>query len=303
MSIDETGTLILGKPVADEILEQLAVEITDFSASFRPPRLAVVIVGENPASQVYVGMKIKAAARCGIESSLIELPASVGRADLLELLDTLNADAGTDGILVQLPLPAGIQQQEAIERISPAKDVDGLHPYNLGRLAADKPCFVPCTPAGISALLERHGVETAGRHAVIVGRSVIVGKPMALLLAAKRRGGNATVTICHSRTTSLAELTKSADILIAAVGVPGMITANMVRRGAVVIDVGVNRIEDPAAPKGYRLCGDVDFESVRPRASLITPVPKGVGPMTVAMLMKNTYQAARRALGAEDDRA
>lgn len=295
--------LIRGKPVADGILEDLAGRVREFSRRLRPPRLVVVIVGEDPASQVYVGMKVRAAARCGIDSSLIELPASTAQDDLLDLLDSLNADEKTDGILVQMPLPGGIDQQTVIERISPAKDVDGLHPFNLGRIAAGSPRFVPCTPAGIAVLLDRYEVRTQGRHAVVVGRSVLVGKPMALLLSAKGPGGDATVTICHSRTDDLAAVVRTADILVAAVGSPGIITGEMVREGAVVIDVGVNRVDDPGAPRGYRLCGDVDFDSVRPMASLITPVPGGVGPMTVAMLMRNTYQAARWALGASHDGA
>ncbi|MDD3642080.1 MAG: bifunctional methylenetetrahydrofolate dehydrogenase/methenyltetrahydrofolate cyclohydrolase FolD [Candidatus Krumholzibacteria bacterium] len=295
--------LILGKPIADAILEDLAGSIAEFGRLFRPPKLAVVIVGEDPASRVYVGTKVKVAARCGIHSSLVELPESTGQGDLLGLLDSLNADEGTDGILVQMPLPAGIDQQTVIERISPAKDVDGLHPFNLGRLAAGSPRFVPCTPAGIAVLLDAYEVSTRGRHAVVVGRSVLVGKPMALLLAAKGPGGDATVTICHSRTGGLASIVRTADILVAAVGSPRMITGEMVKEGAVVIDVGVNRIDDASAKRGHRLCGDVDFDSVRLRASLITPVPGGVGPMTVAMLMKNTYQAARWALGAGHDGA
>jgi methylenetetrahydrofolate dehydrogenase (NADP+) / methenyltetrahydrofolate cyclohydrolase len=290
--------LIRGRPVADGVLEDLAGRVERFSREHRPPKLVVVIVGEDPASQVYVGMKVKAAARCGIDSSLIELPVTTGEEELLALLDSLNADEGTDGILVQMPLPEGIDQQTVIERIAPSKDVDGLHPFNLGRIAAGSPRFVPCTPAGIAVLLKTYGVETKGRHAVVVGRSVLVGKPMALLLAAKGPGGDATVTICHSRTGDLAAVVRTADILIAAVGSPKMITADMVREGAVVVDVGVNRIDDPGTKKGYRLCGDVDFDAVRPLASMITPVPGGVGPMTVAMLMRNTYQAARWALGA-----
>jgi methylenetetrahydrofolate dehydrogenase (NADP+)/methenyltetrahydrofolate cyclohydrolase len=290
--------LILGKPVADAILEDLAARIEVFGRQLRPPKLAVVIVGEDPASQVYVGMKVKAAARCGIDFSLIELPVSVAQEELLEVLDSLNSDDGTDAILVQMPLPDGIDRQSIIERIAPAKDVDGLHPFNLGRLTAGSPRFVPCTPGGIAVLLEAYGIRTRGRHAVVVGRSMLVGKPMALLLSAKGPGGDATVTLCHSRTDDLTTVVRSADILIAAIGSPRMIKGEMIKDGAVVIDVGVNRIDDPNSPRGYRLCGDVDFDSVRQRTSLITPVPGGVGPMTVAMLMRNTYQAARWALGA-----
>ena len=291
---------MLGKPVAESVIELLASEIPAFARKHRPPRLSVIIVGEDPASQVYVGMKIKTSRRCGIDSDMIELPASTPESDLLQRLDQLNDDQNIDGILVQMPLPGHMDQQKVIERISPDKDVDGLHPFNIGKLAADRPRLVPCTPLGIIVMLDHYGIETAGKHAVIVGRSLLVGKPMALLLAMKAPGGNATVTICHSRTSDMASITRTADILIAAVGSPGMITGDMVKDGVAVIDVGINRVEDASVKKGYRLVGDVDFESVMPRASRITPVPRGVGPMTVAMLMKNTYKAARMALGADD---
>lgn len=291
---------MLGKPVAASVIEQLVAEIPGFAARHRPPRLAVIIVGEDSASQVYVGMKVKMARKCGIDSDMIELPATIPESELLGHLDRLNEDQDIDGILVQMPLPGHIDQQTVIERVSKDKDVDGLHPFNIGMIAADRPRLVPCTPLGITVMMDHYGIETAGKHAVIVGRSILVGKPMALLLAMKAPGGNATVTICHSRTSDMESITRSADILIAAVGSPGMIKGDMVKEGVVVIDVGINRVEDASAKKGYRLLGDVDFESVAPKASLITPVPKGVGPMTVAMLMKNTYQAARMALGADD---
>ena len=291
---------MLGKPVAALVIEQLASEIPGFAEKHRPPRLTVIIVGENPASQVYVGMKVKTARKCGIDSELVELPEATPEDELLARLDRLNEDVGIDGILVQMPLPGHIDQQRVIERISPDKDVDGLHPFNIGRLAADSPRLVPCTPLGITVMMDHYGIDAAGKHAVVVGRSILVGKPMALLLAMKAKGANATVTICHSRTSNMAAITRSADILIAAVGRPGMITGDMVKEGVAVIDVGINRVEDESAKKGYRLVGDVDFETVAPKASLITPVPRGVGPMTVAMLMKNTYRAARMALGADD---
>ena len=300
MSIKPDEKLMLGKPVAESVIELLASEIPAFARKHRPPRLSVIIVGEDPASQVYVGMKIKTSRRCGIDSDMIELPASTPESDLLQRLDQLNDDQNIDGILVQMPLPGHMDQQKVIERISPDKDVDGLHPFNIGKLAADRPRLVPCTPLGIIVMLDHYGIETAGKHAVIVGRSLLVGKPMALLLAMKAPGGNATVTICHSRTSDMASITRTADIIIAAVGSPGMITGDMVKDGVAVIDVGINRVEDASVKKGYRLVGDVDFESVMPRASRITPVPRGVGPMTVAMLMKNTYKAARMALGADD---
>lgn len=291
---------MLGKPVAALVIEQLASEIPGFAEKHRPPRLTVIIVGEDPASQVYVGMKVKTARKCGIDSELVELPEATPEDELLARLDRLNEDVGIDGILVQMPLPGHIDQQRVIERISPDKDVDGLHPFNIGRLAADSPRLVPCTPLGITVMMDHYGIDAAGKHAVVVGRSILVGKPMALLLAMKAKGANATVTICHSRTSNMAAITRSADILIAAVGRPGMITGDMVKEGVAVIDVGINRVEDESAKKGYRLVGDVDFETVAPKASLITPVPRGVGPMTVAMLMKNTYRAAKMALGADD---
>ena len=300
MKIEHEEKLMLGKPVAESVITRLASEIPDFAAGHRPPKLTVIIVGEDPASQVYVGMKVKTARRCGIDSELVELPASTPQEELLSILDRLNGDDLVDGILVQMPLPEHMDQQEVIEGISPLKDVDGLHPFNLGRLAADRPRLIPCTPLGITAMMDHYGVETTGKHAVIIGRSILVGKPMALLLARKTEKGNATVTICHSRTSDMAEITRTADILIAAVGKPKMITGDMVKEGAVVIDVGINRVDDAEARRGYRLVGDIDFASVAPRSSLITPVPKGVGPMTVAMLMQNTYLAARMALGAED---
>lgn len=293
--------IIDGKAAAGNILSELAGEVERFSRSRRPPRLCVIIVGDDPASRIYVRNKVKSAGKCGIVSDLIELPADIPGGELLSRLDGLNNDPAVDGILVQLPLPAHIDQQEVIERISPAKDVDGFHPYNLGRLASDKPLFVPCTPLGISELLRRYGVETEGKNIVIIGRSIIVGKPLALLLSRKNRGGNATVTICHSRTGDLSSITSMADVLVAAVGRAEMVNGEMVKEGVVVIDVGMNRVDDPGSKRGYRLTGDVDFESVYPKASLITPVPGGVGPMTVTMLMRNTLQAAVRARGAEDD--
>lgn len=293
----ERGVLMDGRAAADAVLATVAEGAARFAAGYRPPHLAVIIVGENPASQFYVKSKVKAAERCGIDSILIELPAETGESALLERLGRLNADPGVDGILVQMPLPAQIDQQRAIEGISPAKDVDGLHPYNIGRLAADRPRFVACTPLGIMELLARYRVRTAGARAVVIGRSVLVGKPMALLLSRKHETGDASVTLCHSRSTDLASIAREADILVAAVGRAGSVGAEMVKDGAVVVDVGINRIADPASAKGYRIAGDVDFEAVRPKASLITPVPGGVGLMTVAMLMRNTLQAAEWARG------
>jgi methylenetetrahydrofolate dehydrogenase (NADP+)/methenyltetrahydrofolate cyclohydrolase len=293
--------LIDGKAVAETIFSEVAAAASDFSESRRPPFLAVVIVGEDPASQAYVKSKVTAAARCGIGSTLIELPTTVEAASLLDRLERLNADPGVDGILVQMPLPPHIDQQRIIESISPAKDVDGLHPYNIGRLSSDKPRFIPCTPLGILELLARYGVRTEGSRVVVVGRSLLVGKPVALLLSRKHASGNATVTMCHSLTRDLGSVTREADILIAAIGRAHAISGDMIREGAAVIDVGMNRVSDAAAKKGYRLTGDVDFESAYRKVSLITPVPGGVGPMTVAMLMRNTLQAARWAHGVRDD--
>lgn len=290
-----------GKAVADRILSEVTAQAADFARRHRQPSIAVVIVGENPASQAYVRGKVAAAARCGIASSLIELSADVEAADLLDRIDRINADPGVDAILVQLPLPPHIDQQRVIEQISPHKDVDGLHPYNIGRIASDKPRFVPCTPLGILELFASYRVRTEGKRAVVVGRSILVGKPVALLLSRKHPSGNATVTLCHSGTRDLGAATREADILIAAIGKAHAITGDMIRMGAVVIDVGMNRIADETAKKGYRLTGDVDFESAFPKVSLITPVPGGVGPMTVAMLMRNTLQAAKWAHGVQDE--
>ncbi len=292
--------IIDGKATSLQILAELAEEVLSFSRSFRHPHLAVILVGEDPASQVYVRGKMRSAEKSGIETTQITLPAETSEKTVLEKIESLNGDGGVDGILVQLPLPGHIDQQRVIECISPSKDVDGFHPYNLGRLAADKPLFVPCTPSGIRELLTRYKVSTEGKHVVVIGRSIIVGKPMALLLARKGESGNATVTICHSRTSGLDRISAGADILIAAIGRAEFVKGEMIKDGAVVIDVGVNRVEDPESKKGYRLVGDVDFKEARERASLITPVPGGVGPMTRAMLMKNTLLAAKRARGDVD---
>lgn len=301
MPRENRGNLIDGKAVSKEILAEVAIEAASFAEGHGKPQLAVVKVGDDPASRIYVRNKVRACECCGIGSIHIELPAAVGEDELLSRVDELNADPAVHGVLVQLPLPPQIDQQRVIERISPHKDVDGFHPYNVGRIAAGRPVLVSCTPRGIVELLVRYGVETSGRHAVIVGRSIIVGKPLALLLSMKGEPGDATVTVCHSRTKDLASITRQADILIAAVGRPGMITGDMVADGVVVIDVGTNRVDDPSAKKGYRWVGDVDFETVVPKARLITPVPGGVGPMTIAMLMRNTLVAAKRAHGEVDE--
>ena len=262
------------------------------AAGRRPPALRVVIVGDDPASHSYVRGKKKAAREVGIDAETLPHDDDLAEDDLLGLIDELNRDPGVDGILVQLPLPPHIDAQKVILALDPEKDVDGFHPVNVGRLVLGQEGFAPCTPAGIVEILRRSGIEARGRHAVVVGRSQIVGLPMANLLL--RRGLDATVTVCHSRTADLGAHTRQADLLIAAVGRPGTVTADMVREGAVVIDVGVNRVPDATRERGYRLVGDVDFDAVRPKAAAITPVPGGVGPMTIAMLLQNTLRAAER---------
>ena len=285
--------IIDGKKIAAEIRAEAAAAAAELSRAGAPPGLAVVLVGDNPASLSYVAAKERACAACGIRSFPVRLPADATQERLLAEVARLNADPAVDGILVQLPLPRGLDEQAVIRAIDPAKDVDGFHPVSLGRLVIGLDTFVPCTPAGIVELLLRSGVDPAGKHAVVVGRSNIVGKPVAALLARKARGGNATVTLCHTATPDLAAFTRTADILVVAAGRPGTVGAGMVKPGAVVIDVGVNRVPDPSRATGYRLVGDVDFDAVAPVASLITPVPGGVGPMTIAMLMSNTVKAAR----------
>ena len=289
------ATIIDGNAIAKSVREDVAVEVKELAARGIVPGLTVVLVGEDPASTVYVRSKGRASAEVGMKSDTIRLPATTGEQELLDLIDRLNADVTVHGILVQMPLPRQIDPVTVIRRISPAKDVDGFHPVNAGKLLiGEKDGFAPCTPAGVQELLVRHGVETRGAHAVVVGRSTIVGKPMAALLMQQGRGGDCTVTVCHSRTRNLADVTRQADILIAALGRPEAITGDMIKPGAVVIDVGISRVDDASAPRGYRLVGDVHFESARQVASLITPVPGGVGPMTIAMLLKNTARAARQ---------
>lgn len=260
------------------------------------PTLAVVLAGDDPASQVYVAAKGKACAEAGFGFRRLEFPATVGEEELRRAVRELNRDPGVHGVIVQLPLPRGLDEDRVVGEVDPAKDVDGLHAVNLGRLVQEEEGFVPCTPQGVMELLAAYGVETAGRRAVVVGRSRIVGKPMALLLGAKR-WGNATVTLAHSRTEGLAEVCREADILVAAVGRPRFVTREFVKPGAVVVDVGINRVPDASCASGVRLVGDVDFEGVRDVCSWITPVPGGVGPMTIAMLLRNTLRAAERAVG------
>ncbi len=290
--IDQTQ-LIDGKAIAGQVRAEVRDEVAAWMAQgHRAPYLAVVLVGDNPASASYVRGKTRAAGEAGIESDTLTYDAALSEAELLAVIERLNADASVDGILVQLPLPDHIDAKKIINALDPNKDVDGLHPANAGRLMADEPGFLPCTPAGILELLRRSDVETSGARAVVVGRSNLVGKPLANLLL--RRGVDATVTVCHSRTRELVAITREADILVAAIGRAHFVTSDMVREGTVVIDVGINRVDDPSRERGYRLVGDVDFEAVKEKASAITPVPGGVGPMTIAMLLRNTLLAARR---------
>ncbi len=286
--------IIDGKKIADEILAELRQDIDLLRGAGLLPSLSVVLVGDDPASEIYVRMKTRKAAEIGIKSQTISLSAATAQQELLSLIASLNSDARVHGILVQLPLTDKIEEEAVLNAISPEKDVDGFHPLNRGRLVAGEDTFVPCTPFGVQQMLLRSGYDPAGRHVVIVGRSLIVGRPLATLLTQKRRGGNATVTVCHTGTPDLALHTRQADILIAAAGRPEIIQGNMLREGAVVIDVGVNRIPDAGSSKGYRIAGDVHFESAQKRARAISPVPGGVGPMTIAMLMVNTVKAAKK---------
>jgi len=293
-----SDNLIDGRAIADQINEETRRQIETLRERGTPPGLVFVRVGEDPASRVYVGMKEKTCARLGIESRTEVLPEDTPERELLKLIAALNADPAAHGILVQAPLPPQINEAAIFAAVSPNKDVDGFHPLNVGKLLlGDGGGFVPCTPAGVHQLLIRSGVETSGAEVVILGRGNIVGKPMAAILCQKAEHANATVTLCHSRSADIAAHCQRADILIAAMGVPELVKANMVKPGAVVIDVGVNRIADPAAKNGSRLVGDVDFAAVQPVAGHITPNPGGVGPMTIAMLMANTARATAMATG------
>ena len=292
--------LLDGKALAGRIEESLRDEVATFSRmAGRVPRLVVVLVGEMAASASYVKSKASAAARVGIEADVVRVPATADTEALVELVGALARDeqGPADGILVQLPLPGHVDTQRVLDAVPADRDVDGFHPENAGLLSQGRPRFVPCTAAGVQRMLIDAGVETAGKHAVIIGRSDIVGKPLALLLASRGTGGDATVTICHSRSENLAAICRQADILVAAVGKPGLVTADMVKPGAAVIDVGINRIADPAAKGGSRLVGDVDFAPVAEVAGAISPVPGGVGPLTVAMLLANTLLAAELRIG------
>lgn len=293
-----SARILDGTATAQKLRSQMATEIAELKSKGISPGLGFVLVGDNPASQAYVRMKKKACAEVGIESHNFVLPAETTQADLLALVAKLNADPQIDGYIVQLPLPKHISEDTVIAAIKPEKDVDCFHPVNVGKLcigATDG--FFPCTPYGVVVLLQESGVAVDGKHVVVMGRSNIVGKPLANLLVQKRKGANATVTICHTGTKDIASFTRQADIVVAAIGRPNTLTADMIREGAVVVDVGINRVDDPSAKAGYRLVGDVDFERVKEKASWITPVPGGVGPMTIAMLLQNCLKAARRRAG------
>ncbi len=291
------ATIIDGKQVAAELRAELTAEVATLKQQGVVPGLGVILVGEDPASNSYVKAKEKACADIGIFSDDNRLAADTTQADLIALVERMNADPAINGILVQLPLPKHIDESAVIAAIVPEKDVDGFTPVNVGRLVIGEQCYLPCTPHGVVQLLARSGVEIAGSHVVVVGRSNIVGKPVANMLLQKMEHANATVTICHTGTKDMGNFTRQADILIVATGWPNTVTADMVKAGAVVIDVGVNRVDDATRPRGYRLVGDVDFEGVKEKASLITPVPGGVGPMTITMLMVNTVESAKRAAG------
>ena len=287
--------IISGKEISEQIREELREKVAYLKDRGITPGLGVVLVGEDTASKIYVNNKIKACEDLGLKSKAVILPAEVTEDELLKKVDELNADPEIHAFLVQLPLPKHIDENKVINRIDPHKDADAFHPFNVGRMLIGDPIFMPATPHGIQEMLVRSGNDPAGKHVVIIGRSNIVGKPVAAILMQKGKGANATVTVCHSRTSNLQEIVKTGDIVVAAIGSPRFITKDMIKEGAVVIDVGTNRVEDATAKKGYRLVGDVDFENVKEVASAITPVPGGVGPMTIVMLMKNAISAAYKA--------
>ncbi len=287
--------LIDGKAVAEEIKNALKQDVIEYKAKAgRVPHLAAILVGDNPASKAYVGNKVKSCDQVGFRSTLIKLPTEVTESEVLHQIELLNNDPDIDGFIVQLPLPKHIDEVKVTLAIDFRKDVDGFHPVNFGRMAQGLPCFLPATPYGITILLERYNIETAGKHVVVVGRSNIVGTPISILLSRKSKVGDATVTLTHSKTKNLKEILLQADIIIAAIGIPGFIKEEMVRQDAVIIDVGINRVENDAIASGSSLVGDVDFDRVKGKASYITPVPGGVGPMTVVGLMLNTFKSATK---------
>ena len=284
-----------GKQLSETIKKELAEEVAEIvKYGGKKPHLAAVLVGDDPASQVYVRNKVRSCEACGFDSTLIRKEADTSEEELLEIVEQLNENDDIDGFIVQLPLPKHINEEKITLAIDPKKDVDGFHPVNFGRMAQGLPSYLPATPHGIMVMLERYGIETSGKHAVVIGRSNIVGTPMSILLSRKAKVGNATVTLTHSRTQDLKGEVKRADIIIAAIGYPEFVTADMVKEGAIVIDVGINRVEDASAKRGYRLKGDVAFEKVAAKSSFITPVPGGVGPMTVTSLLLNTLKASKK---------
>ena len=286
--------LIDGKATANQIKNEIAEEVKVIqSKGERAPHLAAVLVGNDGASLTYVGSKVRSCEKVGFDSSLIRLPEETTEAELLAKIAELNQDDTLDGYIVQLPLPKHIDEEKVLLAIDPKKDVDGFHPSNFGRMALELETFIPATPFGIMQLIERYDIDTQGKHVVVIGRSHIVGRPISILMSQKGAYGNATVTVAHSRTKDLKALTQQADIIVSALGVPGFVTAEMVKDGVVIIDVGITRVEDASKEKGYYITGDVDFDSVAPKASYITPVPGGVGPMTIAMLLKNTLLARK----------
>ena len=284
-----------GKALSTTIKNEIRIEVDKIIAQGdRPPHLAAVLVGNNPASEAYVGNKVRSCEQVGFSSTLIRRPETISEEELLKIVLDLNQDPDVDGFIVQLPLPGHINEEKVTLAIDPRKDVDGFHPLNFGRMAQGLPAYLPATPQGVLLLLERNGIETSGQHVVIVGRSNIVGTPLGILMSRKDKMGNATVTMTHSRTRDLAAETRRADILVAAIGIPNFITGDMVKDGVVVIDVGINRIEDSSRKSGFRLVGDVDYDEVAPKSRAITPVPGGVGPMTVTALMLNTLKARKK---------
>ena len=290
-------TLIDGKQTADQIKAEIAAQVDEMVArGEKRPHLAAILVGHDGGSETYVAHKVRACEQCGFTSTLIRMEDDVTEQELLEAINTLNADPDVDGFIVQLPLPRHISEQKVIEAIDYRKDVDGFHPVNVGRMSIGLPCFLSATPSGIMDLLARYNIPTKGRRCVVLGRSNIVGKPVATLMMQKHQPGDATVTVCHSATENIAEITRQADIIIAALGKPGFVTADMVKPGATIIDVGTRRVPDASRKSGFRLRGDVDFDNVAPLCSYITPVPGGVGPMTICSLMKNTLLAAQGAV-------
>lgn len=284
-----------GKKTSNDIKSELSVLVDELmKKGKRPPHLAAVLVGNDGASLTYVGSKVRSCEKIGYQSTLIHLPETTSEDELLQQIHSLNTDKEIDGFIVQLPLPKHIDEEKVLMAVDPHKDVDGFHPTNFGKMALDMESFIPATPYGIVELLDRYKIDISGKHAVVIGRSNIVGRPMSILLSRKSSPGNATVTLTHSRTKNLEAITKEADIVVSALGVPNFLTKDMIKEGAIIIDVGITRVPDDSKPKGYVITGDVDYENIKEKASFITPVPGGVGPMTIAMLLQNTYHAYTR---------